>query len=508
MTSQLFLKAQEPTTLDAVRSLRKLLERTIQSVVPQETIRKRILLCFSEAATNLVLHNNADYINIHFGRDNNHWWLKIFDNGSPWNPKVLDSSIPDDFELNESGRGTSILHSQCDRIEYIAGATVFNELQLYWEIVKSKSSASILIVEDNQPLLGVYKAYLSDSYDVKIAANGHEALKLLKDNNIDLVISDINMPSMDGITLREQLNALPENALTPFVFLTSNNSHQMQANAADLGVDDYIVKPASKEQLITTIQRVLERSKQIHKRLTDRIDSGITSSLTPKLPDEIPNWRVCVAKRHTGKGGGDLLLHHNTSDGLKLVLLDIMGHDDTAKFFAHAYGGYLHGLIQSSDSAISPSALLEKLSTNANKDDLFSKVTLTSCAIDLAADNNLTLASAGHPAPLHINKMGIKPISVGGMLPGLMPNTNYKSKTIRLGTGERLALFTDGLFDSANDNDARDLLENKITTELLNTLQLPIDEALENVMNLFDSFTNNQPKDDAMLLLIEHESHA
>jgi len=297
---------------------------------------------------------------------------------------------------------------------------------------------------------------------------------------------------------------LPHSALTPFIFLTGNDNQKLQSDATNLGIDDYLVKPASKIQLINTIHRVLSRSQQIYQQLTDKINQSITASLHPKLPNVAHNWRLCVAKRHTGIGGGDLLLYHNATSHIKLVLIDIMGHDDNAKFFAHAYGGYLRGLMQSSESNITPSGLLERLSNSALEDELFSQITLTCCAIDLFDNGKLTLASAAHPPPLHITQAGgVNPLSIGGMLPGLVPNTNYESQSLQLSMGERLAIFTDGLFDSATDNSTRNKLEKRVTTTLADTLGLPIEEALVKVMNIFDELTSKQPKDDALLILVE-----
>ena len=66
--------------------------------------------------------------------------------------------------------------------------------------------------------------------------------------------------------------------------------------------------------------------------------------------------------RHTGRGGGDLLLHQSGNDRFQLMLADIMGHDDSAKFFAHAYGGYLRSMMHAIGTDDDPAQLLEQLS--------------------------------------------------------------------------------------------------------------------------------------------------
>jgi serine phosphatase RsbU (regulator of sigma subunit) len=94
-------------------------------------------------------------------------------------------------------------------------------------------------------------------------------------------------------------------------------------------------------------------------------------------------------------------------------------------------------------------------------------------------------------------------IPVGGMLPGLITETTYESESLQLSGGERIAFFTDGLFESAADSNARKLLETQITSKLSETLKLPIRESLQKIMSIFDKVAGTPPKDDVLLLLIE-----
>jgi len=132
-----------------------------------------------------------------------------------------------------------------------------------------------------------------------------------------------------------------------------------------------------------------------------------------------------------------------------------------------------------------------------------SKVTMTCCAASLLSGGEISLACAGHPPPLHITKTGTRPVPVGGILPGLLTATDYQSVNLQLAAGERLALYTDGLFESAADHNARKNLEDRITTTLTDTLNLPISESLAQLMNVFDKIAGTPPSDDALLLLME-----
>lgn len=504
---KLLFEIQESVSLETPRQLRHALEKIINVNVPHTEVRQRIQLCLSEAVTNLAMHANPKpgYINLRFGNDSQYWWLEILDDSAPWDPtQHFDDGLLTEFTEIESGRGTALLHSQSDDITYIKGNEFkLNKLRLTWACPKQKSQQTILLVEDNNSLRLLYENYLASSYTILTATDGFEALQQLSRHKVDLIISDIQMPQMNGLTLRKKINQQTKRELIPFIFLTATDDELMQEQATELGIDDYLIKPIQKPQLMKIIRRVLGRSTQVYEQLTARIDKSISSSLEPKLPEISHDWCLAVAHRHTGSGGGDLLMHKSSETMLQLVLTDIMGHDDSAKFFAHACGGYIHGLMQSIEKNNNPAQLLEQLSNCAIEDKVLSKVTLTCCSVQLSSAGKISLASAGHPAPLLISPENIKPLNIGGVLPGLLPDTQYQSTQLTIKQGERIALYTDGLFDSAASNHARKELENKITEALIDTLNLPLEKSIEQVMRLFDEITACKPTDDALLILLE-----
>lgn len=507
--SNLLLEMNQPVSDKMPRQFRHALQEVIDGHIP-ETIAQRITLCLSEAVTNLIEHANPvpSQVSLTFSKDSEGWYLNIFDNGEYWDPtEHVDDDLLTEFSAIESGRGVALLNSQSDNITYSKGRNsnglTSNHLQLYWALPKVEKKQTILIVEDNNSLRLLYKTYLSSKYDILTADNGYQALEELSSHHVDLVLSDIRMPQMNGLTLRKKINNQNGNELTPFVFLTGQDDEMMQEQAADLGIDDYLIKPINKPQLMKVIQRILGRSKQVYQKLTTRIDKQITDSLKPEIPNASHGWAMQVANRDTGSGGGDLLLHHQFNGMTQLLLTDIMGHDDSAKFFSHAYGGYLHGLIQSMQENQDAGYILEELSKCAMDDKVLSKVTLTCCSLQLSEAGKISIASAGHPPPLLISSDKVTPIEVSGILLGLLDNSRYECTDLIIEPGQRIALFTDGLFESADDNEARCDLEEKITASLLATLSMPIEKAIEQVMALFDELTGAQPSDDTLLLLLE-----
>jgi len=88
-------------------------------------------------------------------------------------------------------------------------------------------------------------------------------MEVLAETDVDLVLSDINMPTMDGLALRTEIMQRSEHQLLPFIFLTASDDGDMCGRARSLGIDDYLVKPVTRESLLNCVERVLQRNKQV-----------------------------------------------------------------------------------------------------------------------------------------------------------------------------------------------------------------------------------------------------
>jgi putative two-component system response regulator len=127
-----------------------------------------------------------------------------------------------------------------------------------------KTAETLLIVEDNQPLReGIREILLNAGYTVLTASNGQEALETMKMVSPDMIISDISMPIMDGFTFFNRVRARPDWVTIPFIFLTAHGEHSTVIAGKNLGVEDYLVKPLSRDELLTTVRARLERSQQL-----------------------------------------------------------------------------------------------------------------------------------------------------------------------------------------------------------------------------------------------------
>jgi DNA-binding NtrC family response regulator len=116
----------------------------------------------------------------------------------------------------------------------------------------------ILIVDDELDMLVLLRMMIEDSteYEVETTNNPSEAIKILKEKDIDLVISDLKMPGMDGIELFDELREVSPDV--PVIIITAYGSLELADEAMKKGVADFITKPFRKDNILFTISRVLE----------------------------------------------------------------------------------------------------------------------------------------------------------------------------------------------------------------------------------------------------------
>jgi signal transduction histidine kinase/DNA-binding response OmpR family regulator len=123
--------------------------------------------------------------------------------------------------------------------------------------------SSILIVEDNKEITRFLEKELHSTYNIFSATDGQEALQILSDQHIDLVISDIMMPVMDGIELSKSIKTNIEYSHIPIILLTARNTITSKIEGLESGADAYIEKPFVMEHLIAQISSLLSNRNHI-----------------------------------------------------------------------------------------------------------------------------------------------------------------------------------------------------------------------------------------------------
>ena len=125
------------------------------------------------------------------------------------------------------------------------------------EEVQARETYYLLLVEDNEDLLHLLVRLLKSDYRVYTAANGKEALPIIEREHVDLVISDVMMPEMDGIALCRAIKDNPSTAHIPVLLLTVKQDEEDRVEAYESGADGFIVKPFSSDVLMARIANLL-----------------------------------------------------------------------------------------------------------------------------------------------------------------------------------------------------------------------------------------------------------
>lgn len=133
---------------------------------------------------------------------------------------------------------------------------------------KSKTQFRILIVEDEKEIQNYLAAQLNDLYRISTCNNGKEALNLLHSTPPDLVISDIMMPEMDGITLCKKIKQNVNINHIPIILLTAKGKPEDYAEGMDIGADAYMVKPFNMELLRKTVSNLIANRKLLKNKFS------------------------------------------------------------------------------------------------------------------------------------------------------------------------------------------------------------------------------------------------
>ncbi len=454
----------------------------------------QLVLLTSEWLTNLVRHPEVipTTVGLELKDDGKTWMLDIEDDGTCLKTfEQLMSSADTEFEeLKTGGMGLGLIKSLSDQIEYSTSDGI-NCLTMRINKPESLAKKTIMVVDDDLSLLVLIEAYLEDEYQVETFSEADAALQWLKQHSPDLILSDINMPGMTGVEFRIKAQEL--NNSLPFIFLTGEESD----NLSRLAIDDVLKKPVSKKLLLDKLDRVFVRHQQLQREISSQLAPAISNQLHPEVKRTTPGFKVYCAYRTAEGGGGDFVYQHDCADGQLLMLADVMGHDQQAKFFVHAYQGFLQGMaagLSAAGCAITPDGFLNAFASSLEEVSLLGSSLLTAVAIKTDGSRDIEVASAGHPYPWLFDGDDFQTIElIGGPLLGFVGGS-YQSEKIRL--DGPLVLFTDGLIEDLSDEELV-----TVKSQIKQQLMQP-EPDLNRVLDYYDDRSGVSVADDITLLVL------
>ena len=329
--------------------------------------------------------------------------------------------------------------------------------------------AFILVVDDEvdmEPMIRqrFRQAVRAGKMDFRFARDGVEAIEIIDENpDISLVITDINMPRMDGLTLLEQLFDRVDLTAKAIIVSAYGDLANIRAGM-NRGAFDFVTKPIAFDDLERTIARALDKgrmeqlAREAHARVLEvqkefewarRVQLGI---LPQPWPNDGPE-RFTSFMRSAREVGGDAYdflqidEHH-----VGFAVADVVGKGVAAAMVA----AVTHALLRAvACDLLDPAVCLAKLNrlmAAHNPEMLY--VTLLYCVLDRRT-GVVRFASAGHPPPLRLDVDGaVHPVGARSGLPiGVDKEASWSSGSVKMKLGERLFLYTDGLTEAVNGAD-------------------------------------------------------
>jgi len=312
------------------------------------------------------------------------------------------------------------------------------------------SRHSILIVEDEHTLRRLLEYRLGKQYDVRTAANGEEGIERVNEQLPDLIISDIMMPKMDGFAMQAALQERADTRAIPFIFLTAKADEASQLKGRRTGVDDYITKPFDIDQLLSRVDRLLQRTAQFQNQLDARIGQDFSQKLMPKHMPVASGYRSWFHNSPREHGGGDIFDWTEPRPGTFFITIgDVMGKGLQAKFYAFSFLGYirstLHTMLRTTDS---PAELMKRVNQVLMDDPPLEDTFASLLLLKWEPEKNLvTYANAGHCRPVLISPRGSEIVPYSDIILGLDPNADFKDTSLVLQPGSALVSYTDGLLE-------------------------------------------------------------
>ena len=166
-----------------------------------------------------------------------------------------------------------------------------------WEEVNHPFT--MLVVDDSADMCRFVHDYFRGEYNVITASDGEQALKQLQDNdNIDLVVSDVTMPKMDGLELCRYVKTNLRWSHIPVILLTGRTSEEMEMEGLKLGADDYITKPFNVEMLRLRVKKLIEKKENRQKQFREKIDVAPSEITITSVDEEFIQKALRICEEH------------------------------------------------------------------------------------------------------------------------------------------------------------------------------------------------------------------
>ena len=377
----------------------------------------------------------------------------------------------------------------------------------------------ILVVDDEpdvEPMVlqRMRRAIRSGRYEFVFAHDGLEALdKLNEENDIDMVLSDINMPKMDGLALLEQIPKVDPNLRC--VIISAYGDMKNIRTAMNRGAFDFVTKPVDFEDLEVTIERTLSHLLEWREALSSRdklvalqneldIASNIQQSILPGQFPEAPSYQLFGSMDPARTVGGDFFdVIRLDNNRIGLAIADVSDKGVPAALFMMSSRTLLKGAAIGHPE---PGDVLKEVNDLLYPDNETMMFVTVLYAVYDPATGQVTYANAGHNPPLIVHPDGTSTLvpPTGGVALGVMPDINFKQNTVICAPGDIFVCYTDGVTEAMNADGEEFGLERlqQVFRDNLSSDSHSLTQAIFDAVNAFAGETAQS--DDITCLALRH----
>lgn len=379
-------------------------------------------------------------------------------------------------------------------------------------------NVKIMVVDDEvdlEPLIRQkFRKQINEGvFEFVFAYNGLEALsKLIEEPDIRLILSDINMPEMDGLTLLTRLKEL-KNPMLKTVIVSAYGDMENIRTAMNRGAFDFLTKPISFDDLEITIRKTLEEVNMLWKSMLEHdqlisirqdlqtareIQQAILPAVFPPFPDrtEFSIFATMTAAREVGGDFFDFFMIDR--DRLGFVIGDVSGKGVTAAIFMAVSRTLIRATGIKGISTGECMNYVNRLLCNENVSCMFVTVFY---GILNTSTGEVEFVNAGHNPPYMLTSGKIVKVErTGGSILGCVEDLMYRSGKVQLNPGDLLYLFTDGVTEAFNVNEEL-YGDNRLETYLQGHLGCSIEEIVKGTIDEVTQFSAGVPQSDDITLL-------
>jgi phosphoserine phosphatase RsbU/P len=388
---------------------------------------------------------------------------------------------------------------------------------------ETRSRSKILVVDDEPDLelmvrTKFRKEIKQNEIEFVFAHNGQEALdRLVEDSSIDLVMSDINMPVMDGLTLLSRLSGT--NRILKAVIVSAYGDMANIRTAMNRGAYDFLMKPIDFEDFQVTVaktRRALDEIKQGARakdqlnaiqhelRVATRIQQSILPRTFPPFPDR-KDFSIFAEMMAAREVGGDFYdFFFIDENRLGFVVGDVSGKGVPASILMAVSRTLLRATAMTAESAGDCLNYVNQVLVRQSDPAMFVTIFYGILHTDTG---ELEYSIGGHNPPfLFSQKRGVEMMQAkGGMIVGMIEQARYTTDRVQLEPGDGIFLYTDGV------TEAEDTVENQFGEErveqLLSEMRTrPVEEIIRAAFGQLATFSSGAPQhDDITALAIRYE---